>query len=69
MSRLSGYYEGKFYCPKCGLVFVGETCRSCVGHVKAYLCFCGERIENPFWSGAPEHNLIRKLKYNGELVL
>jgi hypothetical protein len=63
-----GYYEGMFTCG-CGLRFAGEGCRSCVGHIKAYLCTaCGARIENPFWSGLPEHNIIRKVLYNGELA-
>lgn len=54
-------------CPSCGLSFAGEHCRSCVGHIKAYLCFCGQRIPNHFWSHKAEHNLIRKVSKNGQL--
>ena len=57
-----------FYtCGKCDLTFQGEPCRSCVGKIKAYLCACGERIPNHFWSHKAEHNLIRKVGKNGEL--
>lgn len=54
-------------CPMCGLTFQGEHCRSCVGKVKAYLCACGTRIPNHFWSGREEHNLIRKVNADGSL--
>jgi hypothetical protein len=54
-------------CPDCGFTFHGETCRSCHGLIKAYLCPNGHRVPNPVWSGRQEHTLIRKVHLDGSL--